>query len=609
MPCRRPEGRCYDSRALDRAKTSTDDGPKTVLLLAPRGFAARFLMQTAILSTLQEAGVRVVLVTPDGLLPTVGPKGDAESIVVEELRMPSGDTGVGKLSNAVRSIVKVARRAALNGRRSPAFAGRYRRIRKRYTADWPRWVSGPFHLVTTQLLWRSRTLRRSLLRLDVALGLHAGHAEVFDRHRPDLVVGTGLGYYVPDEVVFQEAARRGVPTAALVSNWDNPTTRGYRAVDFDLVVAWSEQMRRTMVDLHDIAPERVKIGGVPHWDLYFSDTELPSREELCEDLGLDPAKRIVFHAAFPPVGNQRPLERIAAVLAEATEAGTLGDDVQLLIRLHPKHMAHDEGDARRPFEQLTQHEGVHINHPEVGGGESLRYEPTAKDARTLGGLLKHCDVLVNIFSTTTLEGFLLDRPVVMAATDAALTRAEDRSRIRDPDRWNDFVHLQPLVDSGAARVAHSSEDLIAHVLAYLADPSLERDKRREIAWLECGPTDGHAGERTAGFLLEQLGLRAPAIKGLEPPRASEPVPEPPPAASPEHLQLALAGLELALQGAFFVRGRPVLGKPRRPRLLFPQLGVWDYGVRSAVGHLQRALPLAGREEGPHPLIAYQASLP
>ena len=215
---------------------------------------------------------------------------------------------------------------------------------------------------------------------------------------------------------------------------------------------------------------------------------------------------MVFHATFPPSGNPRPFEEIAITLAEATTEGRLGADVQLVIRTHPKFMSADPA-ARRPYEALARHEWVHVTDPVVNPGEGLDDELSLDDARLLGGLLKHCDVLVNVFSTTTLEAFLLDRPVVMALPDPNMGEY-DRISQADPRRWNAFAHLKPLVDSGAARVARSHDELVEQVRAYLADPSLDRERRRQMADLECGPMDGHAGERTARLLLAELAIEA-----------------------------------------------------------------------------------------------------
>lgn len=464
------------------------------------------MLQSDVVPTLQAAGARVVVLTPDAEMTTCSDQVDVGSLVLEPLRLPpKGPPPGGRVMKALRSVVQVMRRSALDGRASPRFAPRYRRQLAAYKAMWPKWLSLPVHFSITQGLWRSSLLRRVLTKVDVKLSTADGHAHVFDRYRPDVVVGAGLGYFRPDEAVYQEAARRGIRVVSLVSGWDNPS-KGYRAVDFDRVVAWGPRMQDEIVRHHDVPRKRVVAAGVPYWDIYFRDDALPSREELCYSLGLDPAKQIVLHATFPPNKNSPPFLEIASRLAEATARGDLGTGAQLVVRLHPKYMRPDKDDARRPYEQLEELEGVFVNRPVVESSSPLSYDTTAGDARTLGGLLRHCDVLVNVFSTTTLEALLLDRSVVMVVPDPAAGAYPENSYLEDPDRWHSFLHVKPVVEGGAARIARNSEEILEHVRAYLADSSLDRASRRAVAWGECGPTDGHAGERTAHHILESAGL-------------------------------------------------------------------------------------------------------
>ncbi len=430
----------------------------TVLLVIPRSQAARLMLQSDVVPTLQAAGARVVALTPDAQMTSCSDRVDLSSLVLEPLRLPAKAQPGGKVMALLRTVVRVMRRASLDARASPRYAPRYRRQLAAYRATWPRWVSAPVNLLITGLLWRSSLLRRLLTKVDVKLSTADCHPDVFDRYRPDVVVGAGLGYFGPDESVYQEAARRGVRVVSLVSGWDNPS-KGYRAVDFERVVAWGDRMRDEIVRLHDVPSDRVIVAGVPYWDSYFRDDGLMSREELCSSVGLDPEKRIVLHATFPPNKNSPPFTEVATHLAEAVSRGELGDDTQLIMRLHPKYMRSDKEDARRPYEELGALESVVLNRPLVESSSPLSYDTTAADARVLGGLLAHCDVLVNVFSTTTLEGLLLDKPVVMVMPDPAAGDYPENTYLEDPRRWDSFLHVKPVVDGGAARVARSGPEL------------------------------------------------------------------------------------------------------------------------------------------------------
>lgn len=422
-------------------------------------------------------------------------------MIFEPLRRPRSDRGV-RWPTAV-AIARLLRANALDGRASPLFAIKYASVRESLRHDWPRRIAVPVDLATRHLLWRCRAMRRIALGADLRLSDHRAHDDLFDRYQPDLVVAGSIGYYRPDEVVLQEAAKRGIPTVGVIHGWDNPTTKGYKAVEPDLVVAWSERMKGEIVRFHDVDRDHVAVGGVPHWDHYMAEGGLPGREQLFERLGLDPARRIVVFATFVPFTYDFPNAELSKALAAAAAGGELGDDIQLVIRLHPNFMRPAALEARRAIEAVAEpYEHVHVHVPETIS-ESLDH-PSPEDARVLGGLIRHSDVLVNVFSTTTLEACLVDRPVVMAGPTAHLRDVDQCVATSAMARVEEFHHLRSVVDSGAARIAHDRDELVGHVRRYLDAASLDREARQRLAREICGPTDGSAGRRVGTLLAEQL---------------------------------------------------------------------------------------------------------
>jgi len=248
-------------------------------------------------------------------------------------------------------------------------------------------------------------------------------------------------------------------------------------------------MREQMVEFQDFAPEQVVVGGVPHFDAYYRDDALPSRDALLARPGLDPERRLVLFATSAPGYYGRDHE-VAAQLARAVSGDTLGAPAQLVIRVHPNFPS--KGVSTAAFEQIArEHAHVHLDVPEILPSGLACHMPGA-DTERLMALVRHCDVLVNVFSTTTLEAFAVDRPVVMIESKATV-----------------YEHMALVLESGASPVASSERELLEHVRRYLADPSAEREQRAAISAQELGPGDGRSGERIAGLLLELAGARAP----------------------------------------------------------------------------------------------------
>lgn len=402
-----------------------------------------------------------------------------------------------------RAAARILRRNALDGRASPLFGLKYEGVRKELREDWPRRVSVPLDLVTRHVLWRSPAARRLALAADLRWSGYREHADLFERYAPELVVAPSPGWYVPDEAVLQEAANRGVHTAAVVHGWDNPTSKGYKAVEPGLVGVWSPRMGDEMIRFHDVDPSRIRVSGVPHWDHYLQDGGVLERGSLLERLGLDPDKPLITFATFVPRTYAFPNAELAEALARIVTGGELGREAQLVIRLHPHFLTPTAEPERRRIEQTAAgFPGVTVQHPEPIA-EDLPH-PSRGDARMLGALITHSDVLVNAFSTTTLEACLVDTPVVMAGPAAHRTGGADRASAGELAGIEEFEHLRYVVSSGAARVAHSRDELLGHLRKYLEDPALDREQRRALARETCGPTDGSAGRRVGRLLLEQL---------------------------------------------------------------------------------------------------------
>ncbi len=473
----------------------------TIFLVVRPGPGARFVLHTDILRRLLVADVSVAVLTPPEDMPMIAASLEGSpNVVILPLRRQGleGRPGVAR----ARVLLQRARRSALDGRKSVRFHEKHRSRMQAWSAKEPR-LATALDTVIRFGLWRSVILRKLAVQAAVRAAPPL-HSDLFDGHRPDLVVCTGLGYAPWDEGILQEASARGVKTAALVHNWDNPSTGGYRAAPLDLVVAWSDGMRRQLVEMQDVPSNRIRIAGVPHWDRYMRDGGVLSKEELFARLGLNPDRRLILHATHRPRAEVETLE-LAETLARATGDGSL-DDAQLVIRIHPKFMASGHEPARLAFAMLERdYRGVHVNEPSMISGEHQEVDPS--DIEVLGGLLKHCDVLVNVFSTTTLEAFLLDRPVVIA--DPETTHDTDSRPAVDTLAWKDYAHLQSILAKAAVPVAHNRDELLSQVRNALDDPTRGQHLRRLIAKEECGPADGFAGRRTADFLLEAVGLQPP----------------------------------------------------------------------------------------------------
>ncbi len=478
-----------------------------VFLAVPHGAAARCLLRTDILSTLRGSGARIVALVPNPDEPYLRQELEAKDVAIEELRAPAAPSG--RLQTTF-----VYLRQSFLGRADAVATLRSRCENSRRALSRSNPLVARVLELPLFLLRRSRHLRRGLLALEEAMDRSSAHADLFRRYEPALVVTTSPGWFLADAILLREAARAGVRTASLVVGWDNPTSKGYRGASPDVVVAWSAEMARQLTEHHDLQRDRMVALGAPHFDLYARPAELPARSEVFEAMGLDPARRLVVFACRSPSTYSHSIT-VAAVLGRALDEGVFGE-AQLVVRPHPINF---RSDHRRPlveYGQLSEHhDHVTIDIPAVSS-ERLSCDVPDAEFRRLAGLLAHCDVLVNAFSTTTLEAFLLDKPVVLVSDEAhraaGLTDSSAESRPFHLD-----THMEPVVASGAAPVATTFEELVGHVADCLKDDSRNAEARRSVAEAECGPNDGRRAEEIASYLVEHGLMGAGARRASAPP--------------------------------------------------------------------------------------------
>jgi CDP-glycerol glycerophosphotransferase (TagB/SpsB family) len=324
------------------------------------------------------------------------------------------------------------------------------------------------------------------------------YRHIFTRYRPDLVVVTRVLGSSPDYLVLKQAARRKVPVVALVSSWDNFTSKGFFPFGVQWLVVWNDIMRQEAIELFGFPPDRIFVSGIPRFDHYFRREGMRTRAQFFADLGLDPEKRLITFATGNKnllVGPQDPTSpepEIAEFLADAIDQGVLGYPAQLLVRLHPLA-------DLTAYSKLWHRQGVTLQVP--GNRSAFRDRLFSKvDEVELGETMWHSDVVVNIASTITIDAAVFDTPVVCIGFDM---RGE-RPYLESVRRFYDYEHYRKLTKTGGFRIAWSKSELLDQIRLYLKDPSRDRDNRLKIVQQQCQYVDGRAGERVAMYLLEIL---------------------------------------------------------------------------------------------------------
>lgn len=466
---------------------------KRVLAVVHNGFASRYLLRTSITAHLRESGAEVVALVPnpdeEDLRADLGGRVTLDRLRLDEANEAlTGRRGWRELE-ALHRFGK-PKLTGLDRHRLQTYLAAHRGRTGLYSAGLGAAAAGLRH---------SRAARALLRRIDARCLARDLHREVFERHRPDVVVTTSAGYaaWPIDATVMLEARRRGVPTVAAIYAWDNPSTIGFSMARPDRVLAWSQQMRDEVILGSDLAARRVEVTGPAIFDVYATG-DGPDRGDLLRGFGLDPERPLVFLGTMSPF--QFPYNpTYTRLVAEAIARGRI--DAQLVVRLHPIYyrdparriLEREEPEWRRLSEEFPF---LALSRPRVFS-DALPLDMPDGEMAEVAALVRHAGAVVSFFSTLQLEAAVADVPSVAIAFDLPEAPPETRR----PSLFEQHDHNRRVVESGSALIARSAAELVDGIARCLARPDEHRRERRRLAEQECAFRDGRSGERAAAAIL------------------------------------------------------------------------------------------------------------
>ena len=342
--------------------------------------------------------------------------------------------------------------------------------------------------------FRLQRLLGSLMRVS---NLKRDYSQIFERHKPDLAVVTRVLRGSPDYPILKEAAVRKLPVIALVSSWDNFTTKGFFPFGVKKLVVWNDVMKQEAAELFGIPEEDISMAGIPRFDNYFNKKGMSSRNEFFKAFDLDLKKKLITYTTgnkalcLPPGETISAEVDIARRLALAINDGELGA-AQLIVRLHPLAEFSD-------FEALEGMENVTFQVP----GKSDAFKDrlfTKQDNLVLAETVLYSDVVLNFASTMTIDAAVFDTPSLSVAFDVRGPLPMKHS----VKKFYEYEHYRKLRKTGGVHLVHSAEEMVEQTRRHLLNPTINAVKRSAIVDQQCKFTDGKSGERVATEILNYL---------------------------------------------------------------------------------------------------------
>jgi len=476
---------------------------KRVFITADHGLSIVYFLQSDVVSTLLDAGVEVVLLTDDELKDRIAARFARPGLTIEGLRIKQAEYFYRHEHHDTQWWLTFLRRAGGSRRiNTEAMDAFIRQVRVEQHSFRRRTMYVPMRGVV-ELLRRSSMARKTLVEIQEKL-IPSLYNDLLDRYKPDMLIANTPGWRI-DRYIMRAAAARGIPNAAAIVGWDNPSSYAIPGAPTQYATCWSEKQKEELVLGSDWSADKVNISGIPSYDGYIRREWLIPREAYFKRHHLESERKLIAYACsfetFSP--NVQNIEALARMIA----GNKLVAPSQLLVRLHPNHFMRDwpylVTERERIFQLEKELPHVHVVAPQPLGGTLGYYSGEDMDEKS--SMMAYSDVFVTVYSTMVVETTLHDRPVVSACLDAPGVgwNIPHKFSLSLSEIGNWPTH-QRFREAEAGRVALDETSLFEAVNMYLQDDSLDADKRRDFVRQEITFTDGSAGKRTGEYLLSLL---------------------------------------------------------------------------------------------------------
>jgi hypothetical protein len=254
-----------------------------------------------------------------------------------------------------------------------------------------------------------------------------------------LVSYRGFPCLSPDLDYLKAAKLLGLPAVAIVSSWDQPTTKSLIQITPDRVFVWNKEHEAVLVRDHRIPREKISVVGAPQFDLFFSKNKpFRDRADFCREFKIKNAAPFLLYVAASGERSDLVVREIAVFFLNNPEPALR--KISILVRPYPGREEHF-ANLRLP--------NVSVMSAPADSRRSLVDDQDYFDA------IHHSFVVVTLTSTALLDAAAADHPCVMLI-DSRFRNIQSDEHLSSIEKSGAFYRLQSI-----AELARLSTQLMA----------------------------------------------------------------------------------------------------------------------------------------------------
>jgi hypothetical protein len=450
------------------------------------------IFQTGLLRQLTERGISVSVIVPDATDPNVVSLCERDG--VRPLEYPAPRQPAQRILKSLRKYV------VEDIRNNPCLWDKHEELKR--AGGWRKGLTSGLGLILNDVVVFAPWLRRLFLRMEQRILLRREAIDFIEELAPDILVST-YPVAAPEPELMLAARHLKVRTVLHLLSWDNITAKGHFQALADDYLAWGPTMKEELQGFYAVPEARITECGVPHFDLYFRDDELPVDSALLDRLaeGGQPWLFFAMSAARYAPGETEILRQLCA----ETRAGGQLEGVRIVARPHPSALSGVLEDTKtlNVLTALESEAGLLVSYPLMVAGSKMNWSVRNSDMYELIGLLRGAAVVINSGSTVAVEALALGRPMVITSYDGPEILPYDRSA----RRLKDYPHLRKLFADGGGEVVLNHEELMNTITKFLETPDHHLEQRQFALRRQIGEQDGRAtelvGEALCSFLTKK----------------------------------------------------------------------------------------------------------
>lgn len=257
---------------------------------------------------------------------------------------------------------------------------------------------------------------------------------------------------------------------AFMHSWDNFSSKGPLICDFDKIIVWGEAMREEMSRKVATLAEKIKIIGMPQYDILKNNIESITDNPY------------ILYTTGHPNTIKNELLYIADIL-DVIKKDKL--KLSLVVRVHPNDK------IERYSELVKAYSFLRFEDPGIRTQETYdKWSPEEKDILHYGELIKNAKAIVNIASTVSLDASYFEKPVICLNYD------KERSQIRQFYRYD---HYKILLSFGGLYLCDSKKNLATLINAVITGHRLKEEQKNMFSYYDKFK-DGKSGQRLGDLL-------------------------------------------------------------------------------------------------------------